>query len=101
MRADKIIAGVIVEMAEEKGLKIGTIGEISRRIHDHKTQGQDVSGVTLQRVPTGFHSREVAQLAGRLLTVGFAKQGNPLELTPEGFEWLKEFACKVAFWEWE
>jgi hypothetical protein len=93
MRADEIIAGVMIEMAEEKGLKIGSIGDISQCLYEHKGRGQDISEITLQRTPFGFHSLEVAQLIGRLLTAGLAKQGNPVELTQQGLEWLKKLAC--------
>ena len=93
MHADVVIASVMVEMAEkgslETGYFIGYVKDISKRIYELKVAGRDVSGVTLQRTPLGFHSPEVAEFVGRLVTVGLATQGSPVTITPEGLEWLK------------
>jgi hypothetical protein len=92
MYADQIITRVMVEMAE-KELEIGFIKDISNRLHEYKQQGQDVSDVTLQRIPGGFYSKEVAEFVGRLLTVGLVTQENPIILNQEGIGWLKRM-CK-------
>ncbi len=91
MRADQIIAGAIVEMAKTK-FGVGFIKDISQYIYDHKHQGRDVSGVTLQRTPLGFHSPEVAEFVGRLVTTGLATQSGPVIITPEGVKWLKNLS---------
>ncbi len=91
MRADQIIADVIVKMAETKS-GVGYIKDISQYIYDRKQQGEDVSGVTLQRTPLGFHSPEVAEFVGRLVTTGLATQSGPVIITPEGVKWLKNLS---------
>lgn len=90
MRAEQIIARAMVEMAEEE-LKVGSIADISKKIQSYKKQGETVSGITLQRTPLGFHSREVAEFIGRLVTVGMVTQASPVVIiTQEGIEWLKK-----------
>ena len=93
MHAEQIIASVIAEMAEKK-LGIGYVKDISNRIYYYKQQGRDVSGVTLQRTPLGFHSPEVAEFVGRLVTVGLATQGSPVIVTEEGVTWLKKLSAE-------
>lgn len=89
MRADEIIASVIVEMAQKGTSEIGYVNDISRRIYELKSEGQDITGVTLQRTPLGFHSPQVAEFVGRLVTVGLATQGSPVMITSDGLTWLK------------
>lgn len=93
MRTEQFIAKVIAEMAETK-LEVGYVKDISKCIYNHKRKGQAVSGVTLQRTPVGFHSPEVAEFVGRLVTVGLASQGSPVIITKEGVEWLKRLATE-------
>ena len=89
MHADTVIALVMAEMAEQGGLEIGYVKDISKRIYELRNAGKDVPGVTLQRTPLGFHSPEVAEFVGRLVTVGLATQGSPVMITLEGLNWLK------------
>ena len=89
MQAEKIIADVIVEMARKK-LTIGYINHIAGRIYGRRLKGMDTSGITLQRTPLGFHSNEVAEFVGRLLTAGLVRQANPVVVTPEGLKWLRK-----------
>ena len=93
MHAEQIIARAITEMAEKRP-EIGYVKDISNHIHYYKQQGRDVSGVTLQRTPLGFHSPEVAEFVGRLVTVGLATQGSPVKITEEGVTWLKKLSSE-------
>jgi len=94
MRAEQIIASIMVEMAG-KDLQVGFIKDISQRLYDYKKQGRDISGIALQRIPSGFYSQTVEEFVGRLLIAGLAKQEGPVILTPEGFKWLKKFIDEV------
>ena len=96
MHADVIIASVMAEMAEKGSLEIGYVMDISERIYALKVAGRDVSDVTLQRTPLGFHSPEVAEFVGRLVTVGLATQGSPVMITSEGLNWLKLMESPVV-----
>lgn len=89
MHADQIIADAIVEMADKGKLEIGYVNDIAQHIYELKKLGQDVTSITLQRSPLGFHSPEVAEFVGRLVTVGLATQGSPVTITSRGLEWLK------------
>lgn len=94
MRSDQIIADVIAKMAG-RALEIGYVKDISERIYENKQNGRDVSGVTLQRTPLGFHSPEVAEFVGRLVTVGLATQGSPVIITTEAIKWLEKLSKDV------
>ena len=88
MKATDIIVRAMIEMAKENP-EVGFVNAISGRIYEYKQRGEDVSCVTLQRVPGGFYSPEVAELVGKLLTVGIIHQESPIIIDRAGIEELK------------
>ncbi len=85
----------MVEMAEE-GKEIGSAFDVTRRIHEYKERGEDVSAITFQRTPVGLYSQEVAAFLGRLFIAGRLILTSPVTFSKGSLQWLKNFVEEKA-----